>query len=75
LKENHPNPGERYQGTARRAFLPNNEEGRHVLSLLKRSFDLGLTFTVGESRTTGEKNVITWNDIHHKTSYKGGSIK
>ncbi|CAF4350675.1 unnamed protein product, partial [Adineta steineri] len=24
------------------------------------------------STTTGQENVITWNDIHHKTSISGG---
>ena len=31
-----------------------------------------LTFTVGTSLSSGERNVITWNDIHHKTSSHGG---
>lgn len=29
-------------------------------------------FTIGQSRTTGEKGVITWNDIYHKTRPDGG---
>lgn len=73
--DRHPNPGVPYDGTVRKAFLPDNDEGRHVLSLLTKAFQLGLTFTVGESRTTGCANVVTWNDIHHKTSYRGGSEK
>ena len=31
-----------------------------------------VTFTVGTSLTTGMDNVITWNDIHHKTLMNGG---
>ena len=27
---------------------------------------------MGRSLTSGEDNVITWNDIHHKTSLYGG---
>ena len=73
--DRHPHPGESYEGTARKAFLPDNDEGRHVLNLLAKAFKLGLTFTVGESRTTGCNNVVTWNDIHHKTSYRGGPEK
>ncbi|XP_030634111.1 E3 ubiquitin-protein ligase DTX3L-like [Chanos chanos] len=70
--EKHPNPGKRYYGTKRQAYLPDNEEGRHVLRLLKRAFDQKLIFTVGTSRTTGRDDSVTWNDIHHKTSRYGG---
>ena len=40
--------------------------------MLKKAWDMKLTFTVGTSLTTGAKDVITWNDIHHKTSRSGG---
>ncbi|XP_078542383.1 E3 ubiquitin-protein ligase DTX3L-like isoform X2 [Lissotriton helveticus] len=66
--DNHPNPGQRYSGTTRTAYLPDNPEGREVLKMLYQAFKQKLTFTIGESRTTGEKNTVTWNDIHHKTS-------
>ncbi|NXK31697.1 DTX3L ligase, partial [Piprites chloris] len=69
---NHPNPGQPYKSTYRTAYLPDNVEGREILMLLKRAFDQKLIFTVGQSRTTGAQNVITWNDIHHKTSMTGG---
>lgn len=26
-----------------------------------------LIFTIGRSNTTGREDVVTWNDIHHKT--------
>ncbi|XP_004467213.2 E3 ubiquitin-protein ligase DTX3L [Dasypus novemcinctus] len=68
----HPNPGSKYSGIKRTAFLPDNEEGREVLRLLRKAFDQKLIFTVGESRMTGASGVITWNDIHHKTSTSGG---
>ncbi|KAL4232000.1 E3 ubiquitin-protein ligase dtx3l [Mactra antiquata] len=68
----HPNPGAQYYGTNRTAYLPNNAEGQKVLRLLKESFQRKLTFTVGRSRTTGCDNVVTWNDIHHKTCTHGG---
>ncbi|NWW64365.1 DTX3L ligase, partial [Ifrita kowaldi] len=68
----HPNPGQHYQSTHRRAYLPDNKEGQEILQLLRRAFDQKLIFTVGQSRTTGEQNVITWNDIHHKTARDGG---
>ena len=72
---NHPNPGKPYPGTKRTAYLPDNEEGRKVLGLLKKAFHQKLTFTIGRSSTLGTNNVITWNDIHHKTRTMGGTTK
>ncbi|KFV44975.1 E3 ubiquitin-protein ligase DTX3L, partial [Tyto alba] len=69
---NHPNPGKPYDGTSRMAYLPDSKEGREILQLLRRAFNQKLIFTVGQSRTTGAQGVITWNDIHHKTSRIGG---
>ncbi|XP_057217699.1 E3 ubiquitin-protein ligase DTX3L [Triplophysa rosa] len=71
-QDEHPNPGRSYQGAARTAYLPDSSEGRKVLKLLERAFDQRLTFTIGHSSTTGRNNVVTWNDIHHKTSRTGG---
>ncbi|CAN2389075.1 hypothetical protein PRIEUP_LOCUS17194 [Pristimantis euphronides] len=71
-QENHPNPGKLFSGTYRNAYLPNNQEGKEVLRLLKKAFNQKLIFTVGESRTTGSTDTVTWNDIHHKTSTYGG---
>ncbi|NXA82121.1 DTX3L ligase, partial [Thryothorus ludovicianus] len=68
----HPNPGKHYGPAYRIAYLPDNEEGREILQLLKRAFDQKLIFTVGQSRTTGAPSAITWNDIHHKTAIDGG---
>ncbi|XP_062614153.1 uncharacterized protein LOC134275890 [Saccostrea cucullata] len=68
----HPHPGLPYKGTRRLAFLPATKEGTAVLRMLERAFKQGLIFTVGSSRTTGQSNVVTWNDIHHKTRPKGG---
>jgi len=66
------NNGPGYTGTSRISYLPNNKEGREVLALLKVAFDRKLTFTVGTSVTTGRKNTVVWNGIHHKTSLCGG---
>ena len=52
--------------------MPDNEEGRRVLELFKIAWRNNMTFTVGTSLTTRKQNVITWNDIHHKTSIAGG---
>lgn len=68
----HPNPKQPYKGTRRVAYLPANEKGTIVLRMLERAFKQGLTFTIGFSRTTGRNNVVTWNDIHHKTRPTGG---
>ncbi|KAG8125145.1 hypothetical protein E2320_020367 [Naja naja] len=70
--ERHPHPGKPFHGTSRTAYLPDNKEGREILKLLQRAFDQELVFTVGQSRTTGVNDVVTWNDIHHKTSTHGG---
>jgi deltex-like protein len=67
----HPNPGQRYYGTTRTAYLPDCPEGREVLGLLRKAFDARLTFTIGTSVTTGVSNTVTWNDIHHKTDPYG----
>ncbi|KAM3877866.1 E3 ubiquitin-protein ligase DTX3L-like [Diretmus argenteus] len=68
----HPTPGKAFYGISRAAYLPDNQEGREVLQLLKKAFDQKLIFTVGTSRTTGADGQVTWNDIHHKTSIHGG---
>ncbi|KAK9966114.1 hypothetical protein ABG768_003242 [Culter alburnus] len=70
--EKHPNPGKPFHGTKRQAYLPDNYEGREVLMLLQRAFQQKLIFTVGKSTTTGLENVVTWNDIFHKTNIYGG---
>ncbi|KAG9261689.1 E3 ubiquitin-protein ligase DTX4-like [Astyanax mexicanus] len=70
--DEHPNPGKPYDGAARTAYLPDSKEGKKVCSLLKQAFDQRLIFTIGISSTTGRSNVVTWNDIHHKTSRTGG---
>lgn len=71
----HPKPGQPYKGTRRQAFLPNNREGETILKLLQVAFDRRLIFTIGDSRTTGKEDRVTWNDIHHKTAIHGGTEK
>ena len=68
----HDNPGERYQGTTRIAYLPDIEEGRKLLKRLKFAWKRGLTFSIGTSLTTRQPNCITWASIHHKTSPSRG---
>ncbi|KAH3787234.1 hypothetical protein DPMN_165354 [Dreissena polymorpha] len=71
----HPHPGRSYKGIKRTCYLPNSAEGREVKRLLKKAFDARLLFTVGDSRTSGKTDVLTWNDVHHKTSIDGGPTK
>ncbi|KAF3856474.1 hypothetical protein F7725_017197 [Dissostichus mawsoni] len=68
----HPHPGKYLTACHRTAYLPDNKEGREVLHLLEKAFKQKLIFTVGTSRTSGMDDVVTWNDIHHKTSTSGG---
>ncbi|TNN81340.1 E3 ubiquitin-protein ligase DTX3L [Liparis tanakae] len=70
--QKHSNPGKHYSGITRTAYLPDNKEGNEVRMLLKKAFDQRLIFTVGTSRTSGVDNLVTWNDIHHKTRTTGG---
>ena len=58
-KAYHDNPGARYNGTVRRAYLPDSPEGKHLLSRLIFAFRCGLTFRVGTSLTNGRPNSIT----------------
>lgn len=71
----HPNPGKPYYavGFPRVCYLPDTDKGRRVLRLLGVAFKRRLVFTIGRSVTTGREDVVTWNDIHHRTSLSGGS--
>jgi deltex-like protein len=55
-------------GFPRNGYLPHNDKGLQVLTLLAKAWERRLTFTVGTSVTTGMSNVVVWNEIHHKTS-------
>lgn len=69
----HPNPGQRYHGTTRVAYLPDSSEGRDLLRRLQEAFRHGLTFAIGTSLTSGRDNVCTWVSIPHKTRACGGA--
>jgi deltex-like protein len=71
VQEEHPNPGKPFQGARRTGYLPDNPEGHEVRKLLERAFNARLIFTVGRSVTSGQDNVVVWNDIHHKTKPSG----
>ena len=67
-----PGSSDNYRADGRTAYLPYNKRGRIALAMLIEAFKRKLTFNVGTSLTTSEKNVIVWAGIHHKTSMKGG---
>lgn len=69
----HPQPGKRFEGVKRTAYLPDNERGRQISQMLEVAFKRKLVFTIGNSRTTGKQGVVTWNDIHHKTNPNPGT--
>ncbi|KAJ8322075.1 hypothetical protein KUTeg_000546 [Tegillarca granosa] len=73
--EDHPEPGMAFTGAHRTAYLPKCPKGEKVFKLLQKAFDQKLIFTVGTSQTTGRQNVVTWNDIHHKTRIQGGPAR
>lgn len=69
----HPNPGRPYYAVRfpRICYLPDTRKGRTVLRLLNIAFKRKLIFTIGRSVTTGREDVVTWNDIHHKSNLRG----
>uniref|UniRef100_A0A6B2L5W1 RING-type E3 ubiquitin transferase n=1 Tax=Arcella intermedia TaxID=1963864 RepID=A0A6B2L5W1_9EUKA len=69
----HPNPGNKYFGTTRIAYLPDAPEGEEVLKLIQIGWDRKLMFTIGTSITTGAADQVIWNGIHMKTARNGGS--
>ena len=61
LGPEHRNPGAPYSGTSRVCYLPDNEEGNKILALLDIAFKRRLTFTIGQSVTSGADNTVVWN--------------
>ena len=63
----HPSPGNPYFaiGFPKTAFLPDTEQGRSILEMLEKSFNLGHTFLVDEG---GD---IVWGDVPHRTEFSG----
>ena len=71
----HDNPGLPYESAEHVAYLPDNDDGRRLLSRLKIAFMNGLTFTVGFSVETRKSNSVEWASIPHKTSVTGGGMR
>ncbi|KAL3944669.1 MAG: hypothetical protein SGBAC_001277 [Bacillariaceae sp.] len=72
--EEHENPGVKFRGTVRTAYVPATEPGRNLVSRLFYAFRRGLMFRVGTSLTSGLPNSVCWASIHHKTKLVGGSF-
>ena len=62
----------RWHAQTRYAYYPNIDEGYLVIWLLIKAFLVGKLFRIGDSILTGKKNVITYGNIHLKTSKSGG---
>ena len=62
---------EGFMGDKRRALLPISEEGKLGLCLLEQAWMAGKLFRIGESLTTGKKNVIVYGNIHIKSTTTG----
>ncbi|XP_056155773.1 E3 ubiquitin-protein ligase DTX3L1 [Lampris incognitus] len=69
--EKHPHPGQPYTGLRMWAYLPDNREGRKVLRLLDKTFNLQLLFTVATNEN-GE-DVVATAAIPLKTQPDGGT--
>ncbi|RUS79172.1 hypothetical protein EGW08_013080 [Elysia chlorotica] len=70
----HPKPGQAFytQGFPRVGYLPDTDKGRKVCTFFFVFISSNLLmFTVGTSYTTGSSDVVTWNEIHHKTELYG----
>lgn len=67
----HQNPGIAYSSDHRVAYLPDTPEGREVLRKFKIAWERKLLFTIGNSITTGQSNVVTYAGIHMKTNVHG----
>ena len=68
----HPNPGGLYKGTSLVAYLPETQEGKEILKLLRKAFDARLVFTVSTS-TSGGTGYVALNGIELKTSFENDS--
>ena len=69
-----PRPGVAYAGRERCAVYPDDVTGRRALTCIRRAWTRGLLFRVGDSRLTGEEDVITFG-LHQKTSTVGGATE
>jgi hypothetical protein len=56
------------------AYVPHNRQGRQLLKRLQAAFSEGLTFDIGTSLTSGQRDQVVWTRAFgHKTSLTGGT--
>jgi len=71
LKENHPQPGQRYTGTTMTRYLLNYDgssvNGEQVGRMLQVAFQRKLLFTVSDSGRSGGYKVVPCDDVSHLT--------
>jgi deltex-like protein len=68
----HPRPRERYHGTTRYGFYPDNELGAQCVRMLQAAFEHGVAFRVGTSATTGQEDTVVYG-VHQKSCADGGA--
>ena len=68
----HPNPGAKYEGDTRTSFLPNNEQGRELLTRFKCAWLYGHMLSVGRSQTHRRDNMTLWSSVPQKSNLNGG---
>lgn len=71
---NHPHPGVAHDGTKRRSFLPNDPDGRRLLTRYKYAFRHGYMLVIGRSAAKGKDHQVTWSSLPNHTSLEGGAF-
>ena len=71
-KECHPKPGQKYNGTLKTVYLPNNEYGKNLYDLISNLFEEGKLFKLDKSKADENEFIVVFNDIDFKTSKTGG---
>ena len=64
-RSEHPNPGELYKSMSCIAYLPDTQEGKQVLKLLRKAFDARLVITV--SRSASDPDQVALNGVELET--------
>jgi len=71
LKENHPQPGQRYTGTTMTTYLLNYDGSsvsvEQVCGMLQVAFQRKLLFTIRDSGRSGGYKVVPCDDVSHHT--------
>lgn len=70
--EGHPNPGQPYPSLRLSAYLPDNREGRRILSLMEKAFQQQLLFTV--STDIHGQDTVCSVSVPFKTQPEGGTV-